>query len=193
MTPSESLRVALEQFRSFRKDVPAEWVYRGNEDFVLRHGEEYAPRALPEEYDYGAPKMCYGNAIWMAEAFGLSYVEGFAWTGYFPIHHAWNADADGNLIDVTWRAEEGGLRIPMPNSAYLGVRFSVDRADDATWNGDGTVLDDWRRDWPLLRQEWTGEDDSIEYESSPLLVAMRTGDADVVAAALAAFREEAGL
>jgi hypothetical protein len=32
------------------------------------------------------------------------------------------------------------------------------RADDATWYGDGSVLDDYKRRWSLFREPWLGED-----------------------------------
>jgi len=57
-------------------------------------------------------------------------------------------DEQGRAIELTWRA---------PGLAYLGVPFAVERADDCSWVGDATVLDDWRRGWPLLRDRWRGE------------------------------------
>ena len=35
--------------------------------------------------------------------------------------------------------------------------FSAARAHDCTWHGDATVLDDFNRGWPLLREPWAGE------------------------------------
>lgn len=152
--------------------------YRGPADFVLRHGESFEPRPLPDEYEYGAPKACYGNAIVLAATRGLGYVEGYA-RGPFglAIPHAWNTDDEGRLIDVTWSAIfDDGVRAAIPDSAYLGVRFSLGRADDATWNGDGSVLDDWKRRWPLLREPWTGENWEREWEPTEALRALLSRD-----------------
>jgi hypothetical protein len=170
----------------------AELHYRGPADFVLQHGEVFDPIPLPDEYDYAPPKLCYANAIMLAEMNGLEYVEGYAFgPGGLPIMHAWNTDASGRLIDVTWRAWNEQGRHPMPDSAYLGVRFSIERADDAIWNGDGCVLDDWQRRWPLLREPWEGEHEIPGWQPSPLLEALRSSDPRrAVEAMLAAHREE---
>lgn len=53
---------------------------------------------------------------------------------------------------------------------YLGVEFSLERADDCSWYGDGSVLDDWKRDWPIFREPWTGEKPIPGYKPSPALV-----------------------
>lgn len=178
MTRLDDLRDALDALRDpwRRRGMRSRGlVYDGPADFVLRHGESFESIALPDEYEYGLPKLCFGNAIALALLRGLGYVEGYAMGPFgLPIHHAWNVDEEGRLIDVTWSAihdEEG--RRPIPDSAYLGVRFSLGRADEATWHGDATVLDDYRRDWPILREPWTGEDfDRVWPDPSPPLRAL---------------------
>jgi hypothetical protein len=140
-------------------------VYAGPADFVLRHGRSYAP-APPRYRERGADKCCFGNAIMLAVKYPrLRYVEGFAVVPRIgiPVLHAWNVDDAGRMVDITWR--------PV-GAAYIGVEFAVERADDATWNGDACVLDDWKRGWPLLREPWTGERSWADYEpSEPLALA----------------------
>ena len=139
--------------------------YRGPADFVLQHGRWYSAKL--NELPTGHPSTCYGNAIIVAVVHGLPYVEGYALSPIgriFP--HAWNAQ-DVYAIDTTWRT---------PGLAYVGVEFSVERADDCTWNGDATVLNDYKRGWPLLRQPWHGEDASIEWPPSERLEILRSGD-----------------
>jgi hypothetical protein len=46
---------------------------------------------------------------------------------------------------------------PLPGLAYFGMPFSVERADDTTWWGDASVLDDWKRNHSLLCQPSQGE------------------------------------
>lgn len=147
--------------------------YRGPADFVLRHGEWFEPRELPPEYEPGAPRACYGNAIIAAVRWDLAYVEGWALTPVLPlpVQHAWNADAAGGVVDTTW--PPGGL-------AYLGCRFAVERADDCTWEGDQNVLDDWRRGWPLLKEPWLGE--RADWVRSERLRVPETGDGRALAA-----------
>jgi hypothetical protein len=144
--------------------------YQSPEQFVLTHGEWYKPRPLPRGVWRGTRKLCFGNAIYIAAAYGLPYVEGYSLLTLKDeaptmLHHAWNLDAQGLLLDTTW--------VPYPGLAYCGVTFSVERADDCTWNGDASVLDDWRRGWPLLQQEWHGEPAELVWPASPRLAVIR--------------------
>jgi hypothetical protein len=125
--------------------------YVGMEHFLLEHGRWYDAPAWGGEYPQGAPKQCFGNAMILGVMSNLRYVEGLALPGVvpFPIHHAWNLDEQGALVDNTW-LNTGGV--------YFGVEFSLGRADDAIWNGDSSVLDDYMRGHPLYREPWLGED-----------------------------------
>jgi hypothetical protein len=62
--------------------------------------------------------------------------------------HAWVSDAPAVAYEVT---------TPLPGLAYFGMPFSVERADDTTWWGDASVLDDWKRNHSLLCQPSQGE------------------------------------
>ncbi len=147
------------------KDNP--YVYLGNEDFLLKHGREYTATPFPDGAWRGAPRCCFFNAIVVAATYGLAYVEGYAINEYgVPVHHAWNADADRQVLDSTW--------LQYPGYAFFGVEFSVERADDATWNGDASILDDWKRGWPLFKSAtWNGEDYSLQWPPSERLDSLR--------------------
>ncbi len=142
-------------------------VYHCAEDFVLQHGTAYDPASFT--HVDGAPRSCYGNSLVNATAMGWSYVEGYAMgpTG-LVVQHAWCVRPDGVPVECTWPIDV------IPALAYRGVTFSIERADDCTWNGDATVLDDYQRRWPLFQQPWQGEDYSIEWPDSPRLRVMRT-------------------
>jgi hypothetical protein len=157
------LKAGLERLRDLKiqNNILADFAYRGMEDFVLRHGVWYRPNGFPPKQ--GAPKSCFGNAIVIAAAHRVKYIEGFALPGStliagvrmpsldvprYPIHHAWNLDVDEDLADTTWM--NTGL-------AYIGVEFSVGRADNCTWFDNATVLDNPRNGFAILRQPWTGE------------------------------------
>ena len=134
--------------------------YKGMEHFLLEHGRWYTPQPWPKKFKQGAPKQCFANAMLLGASKGLRYVEGLAIADIsiaLPIHHGWNVDEHDNVIDNTWL--NTGL-------LYFGVEFSVGRADDAIWNGNCTVLDDYRRRHPLYRQPWLGEDYSLKWEPS---------------------------
>jgi hypothetical protein len=134
---------------------PAGVHYNGMEDFLLEHGQWFEPRPWTGEYGEGTIKRCFANSIALGVTDRLRYIEGIA-LSVIPVHHAWNADSDGNLIDSTWKNE--GL-------AYFGVEFSIGRAKDAIWyTGDTTILDDWKRRHPLYKQPWPGEDHSLVWK-----------------------------
>lgn len=131
--------------------------YRGPADFVLREGTDYEPSLRPAGLPGGAPKACFANAIALSLSRGLPYVEGFAWTGFFVAHHAWNVDGE-EVIDITWPE----LRVH--ERAYRGVAFSVERAHMGSWHHDATVLDDPLHDWPVLHELWMGEESPGDLE-----------------------------
>lgn len=158
-------------------------LYRGPTDFVLRHGRFYEP-AGPGRLPWGAPRSCFGNAIAFGVRYDLRYIEGFAVSradGGVLVHHAWNSDGR-RAFDVTWRA---------PGAAYIGVEFSPERADDATWNGDASVLDDFNRGWPLLREPWNGEPPGAVWAPSDRLGLFVTDDESEAATRVAALQAEA--
>lgn len=164
MTPAQiALREALEKMRDLVKPEHG-LVYRFGWDFVLQHGKWYEPCPYPD-IPSGLPKRCYATSILQAADRGWKYVEGYAFMprdkgfSWVPIHHAWNATLEG-LVDSTW--DNGG-------DAYFGVEFDVERAQDATWEGDASVLDDFRRGWPLFKQRWEGEREWPESEFTKLV------------------------
>jgi hypothetical protein len=147
------------------------YAYRNAYDFLLRHGTWYHPRRLPKPIPRGAPKRCFANGILASVRYGLRYVEGYALSAYRgqlipPVLHAWVIDARDQLYEVTWST---------PGVAYLGVPFSTERADDATWRGDACVLDDYRRAYPILRQPWAGEPPVSFMTPTPMLALVAQG------------------
>jgi hypothetical protein len=144
------------------------YAYVSISDFLLRHGQWYAPRPLPRGIPRGAPRQCFGNALLAALRLegDLFYVEGWSIGYVVPVPHAWCTDAHGRLYELTWET---------PGTAYLGVEFSLERASNCCWEGDATVLDDYRRHWPLLGQPWTGEPAVSLAPPSPWLALMRAG------------------
>lgn len=177
----QPLRDALTRTAKWERDqdglIRRGYEYAGIHEFVLREGTWFPAPTTPHRYPQGRPKACYGNAINIAAFYGLPYVEGFAASAVvpsLPVHHAWNLDGDGCVVDTTWGAydDEGNCIVPI-GVAYCGVEFSVERADDATWNQDATVIDDWEHNWPLLREKWTGEDPGREWPASIRLQAIR--------------------
>lgn len=157
MTAVERLRSELAMYAGCGRMTPTGYAYAGWPEFVQRHGEEFECVPCPRHL-YMRPRYCYGNAIMLGVMAGLPYVEGMACPhpDMPAVPHAWNLDEQGRVVDSTWALGEDGA--PAEGRAYLGVRLSVRRADEATWEGDSCALDDWKRRWPILREPWQGED-----------------------------------
>lgn len=157
MRPIDKLRAELDVYERAGRMTPVTYAYTGWPQFVRLEGREFEARPCPRRL-HMRPGYCYGNAIVTAVHEGLAYVEGMAIPSLnFPaVPHAWNLDAEGRVVDTSWAAVE--RQTPIAGRAYLGIAFSVRRADEATWDGDANVLDDWKRKWPLLRELWIGEE-----------------------------------
>jgi len=139
--------------------------YTSAYDFVAQHGIDYQPqRWRAGRESIGAARLCFGNAIRYAGQYGLKYIEGFAVAPSGEvILHGWNTYA-GTLFDSTW-ANTGVV--------YLGVEFSLERADDASWNGDASVLNDDKRNYPVFQKRWEGEDYGLKWPYSDRVEAFR--------------------
>jgi hypothetical protein len=168
-TEQERLLDYLEKFKAIRGSFLGlkGWAYCGIEDFILQHGQWFNITPIPTNVIQGAPKCCFGNAIIQAALHGYRYIEGYATTSItapLAFHHAWNADQYGNLIDSTWMNT---------GTAYIGIEFSLGRADSASWFDDATVLDNPGNRWKIFKEPWNGEDFSIKWPKSPALKSLR--------------------
>lgn len=128
--------------------LPEGYHYAGIGDFLLQHGVWYEPQPLPKRIRRGVPRGCFANAMILSKTRGYSYVEGYAVPALddvqFPVHHAWNLDKDGNLIDNTW--EKTGL-------AYFGVEFPYTMAAKAIKDSN-TVLDNPHARFEIFREPY---------------------------------------
>ena len=102
--------------------------YVGFDQMVLKHGLlfKHGPNVTPTEREYSAttPKQCFLNATHAAlEHRDLTYVEGFAYNGILPIHHAWLVDEDGVVHDPTWASMQGREG---EEDIYIGIPFKTD-------------------------------------------------------------------
>jgi hypothetical protein len=178
--PERVLRNALALMREAFQPVPG-LAYRGPADFVLRHGTYYPPQDANPPYNM-PPRMCYGNAITMCLWHKMRYVEGYGLCHHLTdeeppavMHHAWNLMPHGALADVTWDSPLKPHLHRVYGLGYLGVEFSLERADHATWHKDATVLEDPENDYPLLHEPWRGETPEFNFKPSPLLQLQRSG------------------
>lgn len=118
-------------------------VYRSAEELILDAGRRWPWRPLSRDWSplsrWGAPRTCFANSLIACMAHrDLRYVEGFAYAGHSPIHHAWNVDERGVVLDFTWRE----LALAPIGRAYHGVVVPIERAFEAVWTHGESVLHD---------------------------------------------------
>ena len=134
------------------------WKHPTIYDFVLTHGRQYTPQPKPDEFKWMRTRDCFGNAWTLAERHTeLTYVEGFAISGMrMPMHHAWVVDAEGGVIDTTWRE---------PGTEYFGVPFPlIFVAKMIGTSGQTGIIDNAVDDWSLLRNGYSPPDDAVSAE-----------------------------
>lgn len=136
----------ISDMRNFVMLEPARpgWRYPSVFSLLLDVGRLFTPRPWPTGEPPGEPGRCYvDSASWAwGSPDGLAYVEGVAWTGLFPMEHAWCADGLGVVHDPTWRE---------PATAYLGLPVDARAASDLMGRhlepllAHGAVCRDWLR------------------------------------------------
>lgn len=138
--------------QAIRADMP----YNSVEDFTLKLGREFkaARWMLKESYHRRTPKECYANALHLALVHPeYTYVEGYCFQldGLLPIAHAWCVDEHGVVFDPTLKHPE--------SFAYFGVPFKTEFVlDYVQKKGTYGVIDDWTRQFPMLRGIYKTED-----------------------------------
>ena len=115
-------------------------------EFVLVNGKSYDP---PKDGPGMLNNECFKNAYYMSVGNPyLTYVEGYATTGFLPVYHAWCVDEFDNVIYPTWGTKGTG---------YYGVPFPMEYVNHVmATSGHYGVIDSWTGDgpaWPLLTGE----------------------------------------
>jgi len=155
--------------------------FHSMERFVLELGRPYLSQPLTAEeaaavemaiesyrfgYGYFKHRECFANAQRLART-PLVYVEGYAWTlSLYLVLHGW-VSINGKVIDVTLPVEkEDDLALREPRQVrgefegrvYFGVPFLQDYVHQraAATGGPGSLLDDWKHEFPLLKNGGAG-------------------------------------
>jgi hypothetical protein len=115
------LRTVADMQRGVRESRNPDWKFQSVEELVLHYGREYEPAPLPEDITRGRMGDCYMNGMNLAMGrHDLTYVEGYADSGFFPTGHGW-ATADGRTaIDPTWEKAAGYFGVPFTHSFWSG-------------------------------------------------------------------------
>lgn len=103
---------------------------------VLEHGRAYeVDREATAERVQGLIGNCFANAAnaviedKLAGRDELTYVEGFAHRGTIVVHHAWVINADGKVLELTWR--DGGTECGHCVDGEIDPEYDEDDVD--TW------------------------------------------------------------
>lgn len=152
--------------------------YQSLEEFFIKHGTFYKSQTMSkEEMDLlkrlikyknkYKPKECFYNAQSIAqENLKILYVEGFLFSGFFPIQHGWNT-LNGKVIDFTMKHANGGNPILgiIPNGwEYFGIPLSTLRIFKL-WSDHGMsmpLVDNHLTEYELLRKPFNQEEE-MEY------------------------------
>jgi hypothetical protein len=122
---------------------PNEFHYKGIPDFLLREGQFFEPRPLPDGMGHLEIKHCFNNAFWTGLQERFVYVEGYAVSSShdLPLLHAWNLDNEGFVVDRTWNPH---------GQVYFGVIFPL-AAVPRERGKQYPVIDNWEHGYPILR------------------------------------------
>lgn len=138
------LMVQAEERRKASSSLRPGAVYRSPEELLLELGRRWTWRPLSRDWSpmsrWGLERACFANSVLGAILHrDLRYVEGFAYAGTIPIHHAWCVDQNDVVVDFTWQERE---LLPRLGRAYLGVVVPIERAIDCVWGLGASVFDD---------------------------------------------------
>jgi hypothetical protein len=95
-------------------------------EFVVANGQEWTGTRWTKFRGRGYRKMekqmCFANAWYMSLIFDeLTYYDGWASAGVWPVHHGWCVDDNGLVVDPTWR--KLNHENPEEEWEYFGVGF----------------------------------------------------------------------
>lgn len=120
-------------------------------ELLLRHGVEYTGAPKPKDVRWGRKKLCFMNAFNLATRRPeLTYVEGYGCWSFPGMLHAWCVDAEGRVIDPTWRYTTAQA----PTVEYLGLPMKTEWVIEETLRNKvygvlsyGAVLSTPWREW----------------------------------------------
>jgi hypothetical protein len=152
---SESARVSRrDDFYTVHEMVWLQGSYSSDEPLTVEERKIVKALLKGKSFPRG---YCFSNAqrIVLSDRLGrVKYTEGFAVPsggGLFPLHHGW-ASIEGKVIDPTWI--ETPIDTPPAPMTYYGVSFTREYVARrlSTLKVRGSVIDDWRNGYPLLRR-----------------------------------------
>lgn len=162
LPPEAKLRRLLTFWDQLRCEaMPADmhtWRYATSHGMMQQVGTVYHPQPLPPHVKPMTIKQCFTNSWYQAVINGLTYVEGYGYNDLgMAVHHAWNVDGDGRVLDFTWRWTDD----PDANHLYTGhgILIGVPVPDDllhAVWQKREYVgvIADFEHGFPALRLGW---------------------------------------
>lgn len=154
--PGEGVKLAMQRELEKRKaldDTRFKWepgyVYSGAADLLLKHGEFFNGRQLPDKYERKGESRCFLNALETAEAHpGLRYFQGLYMVSGTSLAHAWCVDEEGVIEATFWTVgqDDEGRRVVI--KPHGGGRGSLPWSPPEHWGYWGVEFDPaWVRDW----------------------------------------------
>jgi hypothetical protein len=152
----QGLEGYLKKITKMFNDKPKEGnKYAGYDHFILDKGKLYKNvdvKTLPKDVPQGKLGNCFMDAfnLMMDSNEKYKYVEGYVTVHGVPIMHAWNEDANGNVVDRTLGGKNALGRDR--NSEYYGVLMSKDEVLKTVLSrGKYGTIENWEQDNPVIR------------------------------------------
>ena len=166
------LEMHLDMLSQMNVQTPKDFCYKGQYDFILKHGKFYEPaelksheqliikKALKRIGFVPQKKQCFYNAQMLAltdNSGQIKYCEGFG-LKIIPTNHAW-IDINGKVVDVTWDVDGKPIMGTFPEDiGYIGFNMSKDKIMSKQFKTGMacSFLDDYNDDFELLKKPFDG-------------------------------------
>ncbi len=115
------------------------------------------PTDLPSGAERGPARRCYANASLHSEAYGLTYVEGFALAApHLCAAHAWCARPDGTVEDPTWAVTGSPTWASRSHALTCSTTRVAQASTPCCSISTGSAGRCWPEGWPSTRSLRSG-------------------------------------
>ncbi len=128
---------------------------------------EFVVHTTPKECFFNSQRILFGDGLTAAADSPFEYVEGYVLAGFgipLPVHHGW-LSLNGKVVDPTLLVRSLFKRKTFPNrmmgffpkeQEYYGVTLPWEKVLECILANEAwhSVIDDYKRDFPLLKEEY---------------------------------------
>lgn len=151
---SEAVKGFIKQMADLSHNQgPADFEYKSKYEYLLKNGQSFKFKPLPDDIDPAPLGLCYMNAYHLVTANPeLEYVEGMAMVHGIPIDHAWGVTKDGCVVDPTWDPRNFDSPLEDKTREYFGVKIPIREVERTIFKrGKYGVIHNPEMKFPLLK------------------------------------------